>query len=51
MSAEPRSSTQRRHDTEQRLTHDNDVWVASAPADGSPYLVPLSFEWDGETLP
>jgi hypothetical protein len=27
------------------------VWVASASADGVPYLVPLSFDWDGEALP
>ena len=24
--------------------------MASASADGAPYLVPLSFHWDGETL-
>ena len=24
--------------------------MASASADGAPYLVPLSFEWDGEAL-
>jgi hypothetical protein len=41
---------QRRTDTEHRLTHDVDVWVASASADGVPYLVPLSFDWDGATL-
>ena len=50
MNADPRSRAQRRHDTEHRLTHDQDVWVASASTDGAPYLVPLSFEWDGETL-
>jgi hypothetical protein len=50
MSAESRSRAQRRRDTEHRLTHDIDVWVASASADGAPYLVPLSFDWDGETL-
>ncbi len=50
MSAAPRSGAQRRRDTEHRLTHDIDVWVASASADGAPYLVPLSFEWDGEEL-
>ncbi|TQJ46622.1 pyridoxamine 5'-phosphate oxidase family protein [Streptomyces sp. NBC_00080] len=50
MDAEPRSHAQRRHDTEHRLTHDVDVWVASASADGAPYLVPLSFDWDGEAL-
>ena len=46
----PRSRAQRRRDTGHRLTHDIDVWVASASADGAPYLVPLSFDWDGETL-
>ena len=50
MSADPRSRAQRRRDTEQRLTHDIDVWVASASADGAPYLVPLSFDWDGDAL-
>ncbi len=50
MSADPRSRAQRRRDTEHRLTHDKDVWVASASADGTPYLVPLSFDWDGEAL-
>jgi hypothetical protein len=50
MSADPRSSTQGRRDTEHRLTHDIDVWVATASADGAPHLVPLSFDWDGEAL-
>jgi pyridoxamine 5'-phosphate oxidase-like protein len=50
MSADPRSRAQRRRDTEHRLSHDIDVWVASASADGAPYLVPLSFDWDGEAL-
>ena len=50
MSANPRSRAQRRRDTEHRLTHDVDVWVASASADGTPYLVPLSFDWHGEAL-
>jgi hypothetical protein len=50
MSADPRSRAQRRRDTEHRLTHDKDVWVASASADGAPYLVPLSFDWDGEAV-
>jgi hypothetical protein len=40
MSANPRSRAQRRRDTEHRLTHDVDVWVASASAVGAPYLVP-----------
>jgi hypothetical protein len=50
MTAQPRSRPQRRRDTEHRLTHDIDIWVASASADGAPYLVPLSFDWDGEAL-
>jgi len=50
MSAAPRSRAQRRRDTEHRLAHDTDAWVASASADGMPYLVPLSFDWDGEAL-
>ena len=48
--AAPRSSPQRRRDTEHRLAHDVDVWVATAAPDGAPYLVPLSFDWDGEAL-
>ena len=50
MSADPRSRAQRRRDTEHRLVHDVDLWVATAAADGVPYLVPLSFDWDGEAL-
>jgi hypothetical protein len=50
MSAERRSRAQRRLDTEHRLGNDVDVWVASASADGAPYLLPLSFDWDGEAL-
>ena len=50
MNADPRSGAERRRDTEHRLAHDVDVWVASASAEGAPYLVPLSFDWDGEAL-
>ena len=50
MTADPRAGAQRRQDTEHRLTHDIDVWVASASPDGAPYLTPLSFDWDGEAL-
>jgi hypothetical protein len=50
MTDDPRSPAQRRRDTEHRLTHDVDVWVATASPDGAPYLVPLSFDWDGEAL-
>ncbi len=50
MDTAPRSRTQRRADTEHRLASDVDVWVASASPNGTPFLVPLSFDWDGETL-
>ncbi|MFE9645548.1 pyridoxamine 5'-phosphate oxidase family protein [Streptomyces sp. NPDC006365] len=50
VSADPRPRAQRRRDTEHQLADDVDVWVASASADGAPYLVPLSFDWDGEAL-
>ena len=50
MSAAPRSRAQRRRDTEHRLTQDVDAWVDSASPEGAPYLVPLSFDWDGETI-
>ena len=50
MSDDSRTGVQRRRDTEYRLTHDIDLWVASASPDGAPYLVPLSFDWDGEAL-
>ncbi|WP_432106523.1 pyridoxamine 5'-phosphate oxidase family protein [Streptomyces sp. AA1529] len=50
MSAAPRTRARRRRDTEHRLGGDVDVWVASASPDDIPYLVPLSFDWDGEAL-
>jgi nitroimidazol reductase NimA-like FMN-containing flavoprotein (pyridoxamine 5'-phosphate oxidase superfamily) len=50
VTGDPRSRAQRRRDTEDRLSSDIDVWVATASAGGAPYLVPLSFDWDGEAL-
>ena len=47
----PRSQRQRRQDALDRLGRDVDAWVATADAaGGTPYLVPLSFLWDGGTL-
>jgi hypothetical protein len=47
----PRTRRQRRQDALHRLEHDIDVWVATAEGEsGTPYLVPLSFLWDGSTL-
>ncbi len=50
MTASPRSGAERRRDTEHRLSVDVDLWVASSSVAGEPYLVPLSFDWDGETV-
>jgi hypothetical protein len=51
MNPPPRSPRQRVQDTLDRLANDVDAWVASAdPATGTPYLVPLSFVWDGRTI-
>lgn len=51
MTAPPRTRDQRRRDALHRLEHDIDAWVATADeAGGVPYLVPLSFLWDGTTL-
>ncbi|OZM79016.1 pyridoxamine 5'-phosphate oxidase family protein [Pseudonocardia sp. MH-G8] len=46
---QPRTPQQRKQDTLDRLDQDVDAWVATSGGDG-PYLVPLSFLWDGETL-
>ncbi len=51
MEALPRPLGQRKADTLRRLAEDVDCWVATADPDtGLPYLVPLSFAWDGEQL-
>ena len=45
----PRPIDQRITDTRRRLEEDVDCWVASASS-GAPYLIPLSFFWDGTDL-
>jgi hypothetical protein len=50
MTPPPRTPRQRRRDALARLEQDVDAWVATADAGGTPYLVPLSFLWDGRTL-
>ena len=50
MTQSPRSRQQRIEDTLLRLADDVDGWVATASADGVPYLIPLSYHWDGKTL-
>jgi pyridoxine/pyridoxamine 5'-phosphate oxidase len=46
----PRSAQQRKQDALARLGQDVDAWVASASPDGAPYLIPLSFSWDGAAI-
>jgi nitroimidazol reductase NimA-like FMN-containing flavoprotein (pyridoxamine 5'-phosphate oxidase superfamily) len=46
---DPRTRAERRKDTLRRLERDVDAWVATAADDG-PYLMPLSFHWDGAAL-
>lgn len=50
MSEPARPPAVRKQDTLHRLEHDIDAWVATASLDGTPYLMPLSFLWDGKTL-
>jgi Pyridoxamine 5'-phosphate oxidase len=49
--APARTPEQRHQDALKRLEQDIDAWVATADeATGTPYLVPLSFLWDGTAL-
>lgn len=51
MTPAARTRGQRKHDTLQRLEHDVDAWIATAGEEGgTPWLVPLSFLWDGSSL-
>jgi Pyridoxamine 5'-phosphate oxidase len=51
MNPPARTLEQRTKDTRYRLEHDIDAWVATADEGGGlPYLVPLSFLWEGTTL-
>jgi Pyridoxamine 5'-phosphate oxidase len=46
-----RAPGQRKLDALNRLENDVDAWAATADAaTGTPYLIPLSFLWDGLTL-
>ncbi|MFF4345801.1 pyridoxamine 5'-phosphate oxidase family protein [Streptomyces sp. NPDC001530] len=51
MNQAARTPKQRKQDTLHRLENDEDAWVSTADGDGgAPYLIPLSFLWDGTTL-
>ncbi|TDD00160.1 pyridoxamine 5'-phosphate oxidase [Nonomuraea deserti] len=45
-----RTPERRTHDVLNRLERERDIWVASAAADGVPYLVPLWFVWHGQAV-
>jgi hypothetical protein len=45
-----RSPEVRKQHVLKRLEEDVDAWVSTCSADGTPYLMPLSFLWDGTTL-
>lgn len=49
MTPPARSPQERKKDALHRLETDVDAWISTAGQD-VPYLVPLSFLWDGETL-
>lgn len=48
--AAARTREERIRDTHQRLADDVDTWVSTASEAGTPYLVPLSFLWDGTSV-
>src|SRR5215204_4620516 len=51
MTPAARSPEQRKADSLNLLEQEVDAWVATADqASGTPYLVPLSFLWEGSTL-
>ena len=50
MTEAARPLTVRKQDTLRRLEEDVDAWIATAATDGTPYLMPLSFLWDGRSL-
>jgi hypothetical protein len=44
----PRDLLQRKADALEKLSSENDIWVATTSASGEPCLVPLSFAWIDE---
>ncbi|MGP9019637.1 pyridoxamine 5'-phosphate oxidase family protein [Streptomyces sp. BR1] len=48
--AAARTLEERIRDTRKRLEDDVDTWVSTASLTGTPYLVPLSFLWDGTSV-
>ena len=51
MTSAARTAKQRKEDSLHLLEQEVDAWVATADqTSGTPYLVPLSFLWEGSTL-
>ncbi|MFE5398924.1 pyridoxamine 5'-phosphate oxidase family protein [Streptomyces sp. NPDC056568] len=50
ITASPRPPARRRQDVLDRLAREEDIWVATADADGLPCLVPLWFVWHEESV-
>jgi hypothetical protein len=48
--SEPRDLLQRKVDALEKLSSENDVWVATTSGTGEPCLVPLSFAWVDERI-
>lgn len=48
--APPRALDERIRDTRAKLEEEVDLWVSTSSPSTGPYLVPLSFMWDGGTL-
>ncbi|MEU1230029.1 pyridoxamine 5'-phosphate oxidase family protein [Streptomyces sp. NPDC005828] len=44
----PRTTTERKRDTLERLGSERDIWVSTSHPDHGPHQVPLWFLWDGE---
>ncbi len=47
---EPTSALKRSIHARELLASERDAWVASASAAGEPYLIPLTYHWDGESM-
>lgn len=45
-----RTTAQRIADVREALESQRDLWLATASSNGSPYLIPLSFLWNGEVV-
>lgn len=47
---EPKSFSVRSLHARELLAAESDAWVSSASASGDPYLIPLTYHWDGQSM-